>query len=586
MGTKYRQMTGTALATGFAVCGLLAGVGHASTAGPGKNATTSTVPPVSMFGAYPGFTSSLTDNTFTTFAEKLTGLTFTFDTVDSADVATKQGILLASGDYPDVIWGGSITAANAVQYGNEGIFRPLQDIIKRYAPNLWHNIQTIPGYKSAVTAPNGNIYALPAYNYCPHCSYTYQDFINAYYLNKFGLSLPRTTAQFAHVLSVFKDHGITPLSGAIDTYDADPIQFLMNAFIPFDGDLTTGENDVDVSNSGKVYFAPTQPQWRQGLEYIYSLYKSGDFGEEVFTQQPAVVESLIDENKLGVVPIGAISVINPEYGQSGSHYLDWVGLPPLKGPGGVSSAAFAGTGIPNTFTTAITNRASQAQEIGIMKLLNYINSPEGSLAYDIGNKYVAPAAKGTTGLVPGPALWSLQDPSTDYVSSTFMEDNAWYQFGPYYFSTADRLRQVSPAPFTPSGSVAVNQLWTEVGPIGHQAKLQYPTTVFVPTASTSSFSTEQTNIDNYVDEWTDEFVTGAKSITGDWSSYVSGLKALGLTSYLETLQKAGKPLDTDVPLYEKSPSDIKFLLCKGPVPALMKTYIVQSGVPASDFACK
>lgn len=586
MKTRYKLRTGTGLASGLAVCGLLAGVGSASPVGFEKMTTTSAVPPVSMFGGYPDDTSSLTNNTFTTFAEKLTGLKFTFDTIDQADVATKQGIILASGDYPDVIWGGSITTGDAVQYGSEGVFRPLQDMIKRYAPNLWHNIQTIPGYKSAVTAPNGDIYALPVYNYCPHCSYTYQDFINAYYLNKFGLSLPRTTAQFAHVLAVFKEHGLTPLSGAVDTYDSDPVQFLMNAFIPFDGDLTTGENDVDVSNSGEVYFAPTQPQWRQGLEYIYSLYKSGDFGEEVFTQQPTVEESLIDENKLGVVPDGAIQTINPKYGLAGSYYLDWVGLPPLKGPDGVSSVAFAGTGIPTTFTTAITNKASEAQEIGIMKLLNYINSPKGSLLYDIGNKYVVPAAKGTTGLVPGPALWNLANPNVDYVRSSFLENDAWFQFGPFYVSAADRLRQVSPAPFIPSGSETVDQLWTQIDSIGHQAKLQYPTTVFVPAADASSFSTEQTNIDNYVDEWTDEFVTGAKSITSDWSSYVSGLKALGLTSYLQTLQKAGKPLNTDVPLYQKSPSDIKFLLCKGPVPALMKTYIVQSGVPASDLACK
>ena len=175
-------------------------------------------------------------------------------------------------------------------------------------------------------------------------------------MNKFGLALPKTTAQFANVLNVFKEHGITPLSGAIDAYDSDPIQYLMNAFIPFDGDLTTGENDVDVNSSGQALFAPTQPQWQAGLNYIYSLFRNGDFSATAFTQQPTAMESLISHNTLGVFPNGAIETIDPKYGAAGSNYLDWMAMPPLTGPGGVSSVAFTSTGIGPGFTMAITNK--------------------------------------------------------------------------------------------------------------------------------------------------------------------------------------------------------------------------------------
>ena len=122
--------------------------------------------------------------------------------------------------------------------------------------------------------------------------------------------------------------------------------------------------------------------------------------------------------------------------------------------------------------------------------------------------------------------------------------------------------------------------------VGHQAKFQYPPSIFVPGADASSFATEQTNIDNYVDQWTEEFVTGSKSVTTDWKSYVSGLNALGLSAYMKTIQSImGQPLNTDVPEYETNQAEINFLLCKGPVPALMKKYILESGVPASDFSC-
>ena len=580
---QTRRISATAASAGL-IWAMLSGAAFGSTAHSGA---TGALIPTSMFGTFPYDVGSITNNTFTTFAEHLTGLKFTFETEpvgDATDTVTKQGILLASGDYPDVFWSAQLSAADVLKYGSEGVFQPLQKLIKQYAPNLWANIQTIPGYKQDVTAPNGNIYALPVYNYCPHCSYTYQDYINAGLLKKYGLSLPRTTSQFADVLNVFKKHGITPLSGAIDTYLSNPIQFIMNAFIPFDGDLTTGENDVDVNNNGQLVFVPTQAGWKAGLKYLNTLYNNGDFSASVFTQPATAEESLVQSNTVGVIPDGAIQTINPTYGAPGSHWLDWVSLPPLTGPTGGNWAAFAGTGFPTWYAMAITNKASKAQAIGIMKLLNYMNTTNGSLTYNFGSYWV-PAGKGTTGLVPGPALYNMKNPNVDFVQPNFLQNSSWYQFGPFYTSYADRMEQVSPPPFVVSGAQTLDQLWTEVGPLGHQEALQLPTNVFVPISEATTFDTEQTNIDNWVDSWTEEFVTGAKSVTTDWSSYLSGLKALGLSSYMKMLQQASRPINTNVPLYHKNNANLKFLICKGPVPALLKKYMVEGGVPASDFNC-
>ena len=77
-----------------------------------------------------------------------------------------------------------------------------------------------------------------------------------------------------------------------------------------------------------------------------------------------------------------------------------------------------------------------------------------------------------------------------------------------------------------------------------------------PTADATTFDTEQTNIDNWVDSWAEEFVTGAKSITNHWSSYLSGLKAFDLSSYMKTLQHAGRPINTNVPLYHQNQANL------------------------------
>ena len=428
---RHKKQLLACIVTGTGMLSMVLGGGAAANAAP-VAAASSSIPAVTMFGQMPESVANLNTNSFTKFAEKLTGLKFTFDTTpvgDTQDLTTKQGLLLSSGQFPDVIWGGSISNADALKYGSQGVFVPLQDLIKKYAPNLWHNIQTIPGYKQFVTAPNGNIYALPVYNYCPHCSWTYEDYININYLNKFGLSMPRTTAQFANVLNVFKEHGITPLSGAIDTYDSDPVQFLMNSFIPFDGDLgtTTDENYVDVTNSGSVVFVPTEPEWKAGLEYIYSLYKNGDFSAEALTQQPSALTAQISQNSLGVFPSGADEVNIQSYGASSSNYLDWLAMPPLKGPTGADYTAFSGTGIGPGFTMAITSNATTAQEIGIMKLLNYMNTPQGFLKYNLGC-YVAKPSPGSTGLAPGAAIFTIRDESVAFVTPNFYQNCSWFQW--------------------------------------------------------------------------------------------------------------------------------------------------------------
>lgn len=251
---------------------------------------------------------------------------------------------------------------------------PLNSLLQKYAPNVWHTITSDPSYKQLVTAPDGNIYGLPLYNYCFHCFWDYNYYINVGLLNKYGLSMPRTTAQFANVLAVFKQHGVTaPLTGSAtgmisgtsaSGYDTDVITFLMNSFIPFDGTVPQGLNGAagepyfDI-NGSNVVFAPAQQGWRSGLEYLHQLYAAGDFSNTVFTQQDTQVENLIAKNEVGVVPNGAIQTIIPNYGLPGSHYQDWAPLAPLTGPSGARYAAFGGVPAGGGAIFAITNKTPQ-----------------------------------------------------------------------------------------------------------------------------------------------------------------------------------------------------------------------------------
>jgi len=84
----------------------------------------------------------------------------------------------------------------------------------------------------------------------------------------------------------------------------------------------------------------------------------------------------------------------------------------------------------------------------------------------------------------------------------------------------------------------------------------------VAASDAQQYALLQTNITNFVNQWTDYFITGSKSLGSDWNSFVHGVQALGLAQYLQMSQSAmGKtPMDTQSTLLEPNPAQIKFLL--------------------------
>ncbi len=540
---------------------------------------------ISMFGGLPITVTNVSTNSFTSYLDKKFDVNLTFNLVADSDVATKQPLLMASGGYPNVIWDGWLRPTDALQYGQEGLLIPLNKLIRQYAPNIWHLIQTNSSYRQAVTAPNGSIYTLANYNACYHCYWPFQYYINIKLLQKYNLAIPRTTAQFVHVLEVFKQHGIVPLTGnsatAPGSYNNDIITFLMNSFIPYNGPVNGIINGLAEVN-GHLVYDPITPQWKEGLEYIHSLYTKGLFSNVALTQQVAPVERLIENQDVGVVPSGGI---NADFLSNDlSDQNDWFAMTPLVGPDGVQSAAYgSAVEYPNVF--AITNKASSAQQIKMMQILNYVSSDLGTEVDDFGveGKYWTPAAKGLKGFAGTQAQYNSNWTTVD----GFAEQNVeWDDWGGGQQSATWWNGQVMTPPFLSNGlgSQAYLYLTSEIAMAGHEPAEQYPSVAWVPQNEAETYATQQTNIGDYVTQETDQFITGQLSISGGWNSYVAGVKNLALAQFLATSARAAKPVQVDAPALKPSASDIKYMLSSGPVPSVVKTYLLELGLPHSDFS--
>src|SRR5439155_8334411 len=110
---------------------------------------------ISVFaGVDPSFQSvDPKTNWFTRYVEKTFNVKLDWITVAPSDAATKQQLLLESGNYPAVFYNGNFGPAQLLKFGHQGILIPLNKYLKQYAPNVLKAFSEFPGAKEVATAP-------------------------------------------------------------------------------------------------------------------------------------------------------------------------------------------------------------------------------------------------------------------------------------------------------------------------------------------------------------------------------------------------------------------------------------------------
>lgn len=512
-----------------------------SSQGTAKNGTVT-------FSAYvPGYANIKDFNTnwFTLHVEKMFNMKINFIVGPTSNSRDKVLLLLASGDYPDVFLEGDFSANDIMKYGvQQKIFIPLNSLIKQSGPNITAAWKEVSYLKQDMIAPNGNIYSVPKVNECFHCFWGQKYWINVSWLKKLGLQMPKTTAEFEKVLMAFKTrdpngdgkHDEIPLTGSAynSGWHTWIPGFLMNAFI-YDN-----ETNYFTVNSGVVSFAPDQPQWRQGLAYIHSLWANGLIDPGAFTQNDDAKNRLANQtpNIVGAFADGAYNdVFSIAPGQT--RQLEYHAVPPLTGPNGVQLAGYyAGLGSTN-FNFTITTKATKAQAVKAMELANYMYSTSGAQRAEFGpeGKYWRPAKKGELDFYGKQArVW---DNNAAFYSGNVIQNVSWPEVGPLLRTARFRETEAVPQnPYAQGGDQLRLWLETKNKYAGHQPKEVYPDVVYLNPNVVDEASRLRTQINDYVRQWEVAFITGTKNINTDWSSYITGLHNLGLKRYLEVYQNA------------------------------------------------
>ncbi|MCV4232747.1 extracellular solute-binding protein [Virgibacillus sp. LDC1] len=454
--------------------------------------------------------------------EKMTNIQVQWDTVHKDNLAEKRNLLLAGGDYPEMFYASAFPRADLLKYGKQGAFIPLNDLIDQYAPNFKALMEKYPVIEKGITMPDGNIYGLPTLYDPEFRSVLYgTPWVKSEWLTKLGLQEPQTLDEFYDMLKAFKEKDPNG-NGQKDEYawggvgTAGIVNYLRGSF----GLNYHGTSNINVDTdpaSGKVRFIPTDPRYKELLQFVNKLYKDGLLEQDIMSVKSTEVDAKGVEGLLGVVDnVDPVAIYNQE---------GYVGLPVLKGPHGDQMFSATGSPLGNIGMFVLTDKAKNPA--ALIRWMDYFYSDEGIRMFFMGweDETYKEDAEGNVDYVDeiknNPDGLNLDQAVGQYL----IWPGGYYPgfVTQKYFKGAEGLQtSVENAKKAEPYVIPQDKVWP---PFNFTADEQ------------SELTGIQTDIHTYVDEMRDKFIAGNESFE-NWDQYVANLQKMGSERYLAIYQSA------------------------------------------------
>ncbi|MCI8625232.1 MAG: extracellular solute-binding protein [Lachnospiraceae bacterium] len=459
--------------------------------------------------------------------EEQTNVHVNWTVVSGNEAAEKFGLMMASGNYPDLIRGvEQYYTGGLVQACQDGIILDLSDVVEQYMPNYQTLRQQSEKVMKDTTTDDGKLVA--AYVLASKDGKMMGESVwggmglRRDWLEEQNLEVPKTIADWEEVLMVFRDvyHCEAPLMIASKTgYDS------FHHFISAYGVLGDFYND-----NGTVKYGPLEQGYRQWIELFHKWY----------------IEGLIDPN---FINNDASFRLLPEYmatGRAGASATLWGHTAnALRTMGYELNEDFWIVGAPSPIlkegdkpqvgramseetkeTVAITNSCKDIElaarwldhwyTVENMRLVSigiegesYISNGDGTYSLTEGLKQQA--ENGTYA--------SIQDALTAQYSMS------GYAFGLYNWDMWAPMYEGDPA-------LEAYDAWAE-----DSYDLMLPKCMTLTEEEQRDFNTKYTAIETLVQEMTIKYITGAEHLDG-YDAFVESLKTYGIEDCIAYKQAA------------------------------------------------
>ncbi|SDD59480.1 putative aldouronate transport system substrate-binding protein [Paenibacillus sp. UNCCL117] len=300
--------------------------------------------------------------------EELTNTDIDFRMIALKEFDQKMSLMFASNDIPDVVQNvGGATTKGMSGSVEAGVFMPLDDLLKQYAPTI---MKSVPKEAWQETSFGGKIYGIPAWLSNPSRRAT---FIRADLLAKTGLPAPKTVDEFLEVMRAFKKLGVEhPYQMRENFKYADTI---LGAFDVLPSQFEIQNDQVvpkffDVENMTKA-LQTFKTMFDEGLiPKDFATISSGDYGKNIEGGKAAMwsanAQGLSNfRNKIGASTPGAQVEI----------------IPSPRGP-----ENRGGHLLYSSINTSyyINSKVSKEKAIEIIKFFEWMTTPEAEIYFSFG----------------------------------------------------------------------------------------------------------------------------------------------------------------------------------------------------------
>ena len=478
-----------------------------------------------------------------------TGVEFDWKPIPGEGAQEKINLMLASGDdLPDVFWnfGDGKSGNIVVQYADQDIFIPTENLINNYMPSVKKILDAHPTYWTEIKAPDGHTYGFPYIEEMYGLVLTGGPLlINKNWLDKVGKKVPTTVDEWVDCLKAFRDGGDLNGNGKADEipmatwFGANDTFGSYNMFYRFTGafgqaDSYCGGNayaDHLRLIDGKVTFTAMDPAFKDTAAFFNMLNKekliwNGSFESDA---SAAYQSSLIKED---VARIGCFGTWTDQEISNLDVHDEYVAVPRLKGTKGSTGFENNYSELQDSSDTAITTSCKFPHVVA-----RFVDYMVGDPAISIQSNWGAEGynyKKDDKGVLRTPL-----DDKGRYVAQT-----EYKNFGE---------ARVNSTPCRGS-MVVLNEYYDKVAGYAYDAvqllenqkvngkeeiMKEYETIprVLMTTEELSRLAQIQPTISDIVDRYINQWVTGG--VTDDnWNSYLEELKAAGVEELVSIYQTA------------------------------------------------
>ncbi|WP_461206649.1 type 2 periplasmic-binding domain-containing protein [Clostridium sp. DL1XJH146] len=456
---------------------------------------------------------SFAQNQFLKDLEANTNVKIEWQVQSLSDWSEQKGILLASGELPDIIIGNQ-TFGDSDIITNLNMFLPLNDLVDEYMPNYKNALQEMPAMKKVVTFTDGEMYSMGK-NLPMRPTVCGQPIINKVWLDNLGLKEPTNTDELFTVLKAFKEQDA---NGNGDPNDEIPITgqkgISMDLINPFGITDLYGSNMLVNEDDSLVYY-PTSDQYKEGLKWLRKLYAEGIIDQEAFTQDDTMELGKNQDPNVARVGFSYNWIPDAVYGQWSGEYI---AIAPIAGPDGKRYASGDTNGISGVGRNeALISVNCKYPEIAA-RWLDQFYTGEASIQNFWG-------AIGTVISKNDDGKYVLNDPPEGTSADSWYWDQSLRDFGPKYVS-AEFQENIELSPESGDG------LKLELSKLGEDYITKPYPNVFLTLEELDEIATLETDIKKYVEVSRATWITEG-GIDEGWNEYVEQLEAMGLDRLIE-----------------------------------------------------